>query len=94
MTHPPAPRRPEPVRVVIEDVPDLEDRVREAARRARESARPVELVEPGTAEGDHAARARICRRMDEALEVARRAAPGVQVRVGAPIELPRPRNGS
>ncbi len=94
MTHPPAPHRPEPVRVVVEDVPDLGDRVRAAARRARESARAVELVEPGAAEGDHAARARICRRMDEAVEVARRAAPGVEVRVGMAIELPRPRHGS
>ena len=91
MTQPPGPRRPGPVRVVVEDVPDLEDRVQEAARRARDSARPVELVEAGVAEGEHAARARICRRMDEALEVARSAAPGVQVRVGFPIELPRPR---
>jgi hypothetical protein len=30
--------------------------------------------------------------MDEALDVARRAAPGVEVRVGAPITLPRARD--
>ena len=91
MTHAPAPGPPDPVRVVVEDVPELDDRVREAARRAHESDRAVELVEPVVDEGDHAARARVIRRMDEALTVARRAAPGVEVRVGAPIELPHPR---
>jgi hypothetical protein len=34
------------------------------------------------------------RLMDEALEVARTAAPGVQIRVGSPIELPQPRHPS
>lgn len=92
MSHAPAPRPPDPVRVVVEDVPELEERVREAARRAHESARAVELVEPAVAEDDHAARARMIRRMDEALAVARRAAPGVEIRVGGPIELPRPRD--
>jgi hypothetical protein len=33
----------------------------------------------------------VIRRMDEALAVARRAAPGVEVRVGSPIAVPRPR---
>ena len=92
MRHPPAPSAPDPVRVVIEDVPDLEDRVRAAARRAHESDRAVELVELIVDESDHAARALTIRRMDEALAVARRAAPGVEIRVGVPIELPRPRS--
>ena len=87
----PPPRPPDPVRVVIEDVPEIQDRVRQAARRARASDRAVELVEPVVAECDHPARSRMLRRMDDALAVARRAAPGVEVRVGQPIELPRPR---
>lgn len=92
MRHPPAPSPPDPVRVVVEDVPDLEDRVRDAARRAQESDRAVELVEPVVADSDHEARALMIRRMDEALAVARRAAPGVEIRVGLPIALPRPRD--
>lgn len=92
MRHPPAPSPPDPIRVVIEDVPDLEARVSEAARRAHESDRAVELVEPVLAASDHAARALMIRRMDEALVVARRAAPGVEVRVGPPITPPRPRD--
>jgi len=76
---------------VVEDVPEIEDRVREAARRAHESDRAMELVEPVVAEIDHAARAQMIRRMDEALAVARLAAPGLEIRVGVPIELPRPR---
>ena len=76
---------------MVEDVPDLEARVRDAARRAQRSDRAVELVEPVVAEDDHATRALMIRRMDEALAVARRAAPGVAIRVGAPIELPHPR---
>lgn len=91
MNHAPAPRPPDPVRVVVEDVPAIEERVKEAARRAHESHTAVELVEPFVAESDHAARARMIRRMDAALAVARRAAPGVEIRVGVPIELPRPR---
>ena len=91
MRQPPNPSGPDPVRVVIEDVPDLEDRVREAARRAHESDRALEFVEPIVAESDHAARALMIRHMDEALAVARRAAPGVEIRVGAPVALPRPR---
>ena len=91
MTHAPAHRPPDAVRVVVEDVPDLDDRVRSAARRAHASERALELVEPSIALGDHAARARMIRHMDEALEVARQAAPGVEIRVGAPIPLPRPR---
>ncbi len=91
MNQVPAPRPPDPVRVVVEDVPELEDRVTEAARRAHESGRPVELVEPVVAENDHPARARMIRRMDVALAAARRAAPGVEIRVGLPIDLPRHR---
>ena len=91
MPHAPAPRPPDCVRVVVDDVPELDDLVREAARRALHSDRAIELVEPVVPETDHAARARMIRLMDEALEVARREAPGVQVRVGNPIELPRPR---
>lgn len=91
MRHAPAHRPPDPVRVVVEDVPELEDRVRDAARRAQRSERAVELVEPVVAEDDHAAKALAIRRMDEALAVARRAAPGVEIRVGTPIALPRPR---
>lgn len=91
MTDAPA-RRTEPVRVVVDDVPELDDLVREAARRALDSDRVVELVEPPVPACDHAARARMIRLMDEALEVARHAAPGVQIRVGAAIELPRPRH--
>jgi len=34
------------------------------------------------------------RHLDEALDVARRAAPGLSVRVRAPIELPTPRHPS
>jgi len=79
---------------VVEDVPEFENRVREAARRAHESDRAVELVEPVVAACDHAARTRMIRRMDEALAVARRAAPGVEIRVGVQIELPRPRGGA
>ena len=82
----------DPVRVVVEDVPGLDDRVREAARRAFESRRPVELVEAAVDADNHAARARVIRCMDEALLVARRAAPGVPVRVA--IELPQPRRGT
>ena len=91
MPHARAPRPPDCVRVVVDDVPELDDLVREAARRALHSDRAIELVEPAVPEADHAARARMIRLMDEALEVARREAPGVQVRVGNPIELPRPR---
>jgi hypothetical protein len=93
MHHPSHRIRHDPVRVVVEDEPGLEDRVRQAACRARESDRAVELVEAVVAASDHAARARLIRCMDEALEVARRAAPGVDIRVGSPIELPRPRHG-
>jgi hypothetical protein len=88
----PAPRQLDSVRVVVEDVPDLDDLVREAAHRALESHRALELVEAAVPPRDHVARARLIRCMDEALEVARRTAPGVPVRVGAPIELPRPRH--
>jgi hypothetical protein len=91
MNHAPAPRSPEPVRVVVEDVPELEEQVRRAARRAHESDRAVELVAPETTGNDPEAWARLCRRMDHALEVARRAAPGVAVRVDAPIHVPEPR---
>ena len=80
-----------PVRVVVEDVPDLDERVREAARHARDTDRAVELVEPAIDEHDHEARARLCRRMDEALGTVRGAAPGVEVRVAVAIDLPRPR---
>ncbi len=92
MDHAPPPHTPAPVRVVVEDVTDLEERVGDAARRARARHRAVELVEPFVAECDHAARAQLIRRMDAALEVARRAAPGVEIRVGGAIELPRPRD--
>ena len=92
MPHAPAPRPPDPVRVLVEDVPDLAERVRVAARQARASARAFELVETAVPECDHAERARVIRRMDEALDVARRAAPGLEIRVGGPIELPRPRH--
>ena len=91
MNHAPAVRPGGVVRVVVEDVPELAERVREAARRAREHECAVELVDPGAAENDHAAKARMLRLLDEALEVARLSEPGVQVRVGVPIELPRPR---
>ena len=80
------------VRVVVEDVPELDDMVREAAHRALESDRALELVGSAVPPRDHAARARVIRCMDEALDVARRTAPGVRVRVGSPIELPRPRH--
>jgi hypothetical protein len=91
MKHRPAARPPDTIRVVVEDVPELGQRVSEAARRARDSGRAVELVQAGVAEDDHEARACVIRCMDEALATARRAAPGVEVRVGSPIELPRPR---
>jgi hypothetical protein len=87
----PRPPSPTPVQVVVEDVPDLDERVRDAARQARARHRPVELVEPFVAECDHAARAELIRRMDAALDVARRAAPGVEVRVGPHVGVPRPR---
>ena len=93
MKHRPVPRPPDTVRVVVEDVPDLEERVSEAARRARDSGRAVELVQTVVAEDDHEARACLIRCMDEALTAARRAVPGVDVRVGAPIQLPRQRAG-
>ncbi|WP_224274742.1 hypothetical protein [Nocardioides lacusdianchii] len=92
MDHAPPPPAPATVRVVVEDVCDLEERVSAAARRARECHRAVELVEPFVAECDHAGRAGLIRRMDVALAVARRAAPGVEIRVGGAIELPRPRD--
>jgi len=92
MNHRPVPRPPDTVRVVVEDVPDIEERVHRAARRAHETHRAVELVPARVVEGDHAARARMSRCMDEALAAARRASPGVDIRVGVPIELPRPRN--
>lgn len=91
MKHRPVPRPPDTVRVVVEDVPDIEERVRTAARRAREVHRSLELVQRGVARDDHAARACLIRRMDEALAVARQAAPGLDIRVGVPIELPRAR---
>lgn len=91
MNRAPAVQPPHVVRVVVEDVPGLADRVREAARRAREHDCAVELVDPGVAENDHAAKARMLRLMDEAVEVARLSEPGVQIRLGVPIELPRPR---
>lgn len=92
MNHRPVPSPPPTVRVVVEDVPELDERVSEAARRARDLGLAVELVQRGAAEGDHAAQACLIRCMDEALATARRAAPGVEVRVGGPIELPRPRS--
>ena len=92
MTSSTTPRPFDSVRVVVEDVPELDDLVQEAAHRALESGRPLELVEAAVPLRDHAGRARVIRCMDEALDVARRAAPGVPVRVGAPIELPRPRH--
>ena len=91
MTSAPA-RQPHAVRVVVDDVPELDDLVEEAALRALESDRVLELVEGAVPESDHAARARLIRCMDEALGVARRTAPGVLVRVGGAIELPRPRH--
>ncbi len=94
MAHAPAPHPPDTVRLVVDDVPGLAHLVEEAARRARESDRVLELVEPAVPACDHVARARLIRRMDEALGVARRAAPGLPVRVGAPIELPAPRHPS
>ncbi|MCP3423046.1 hypothetical protein [Nocardioides pinisoli] len=94
MPYAPAPSPPDPVRVLVEDVPDLAERVRVAARRARASARAVELVEPTVPACDHEERARVIRRMDEALDVARRAAPGLQIRVGSPVEPPRPRRAT
>ena len=45
MTSAPAPRPFDSVRVVVEDVPELDDMVREAAHRALESDRALELVE-------------------------------------------------
>lgn len=91
MNRAPAPCPPDPVRVVVEDVPEIEDRIRAAVRRAHQYDRAVELVEPVVAERDHAARAQMIRRMDEALALARRTASGVEIRVGVPIELPRAR---
>lgn len=90
----PRPPSPATVQVVVEDVRDLEERVSEAARRARDCHRAVELLEPYVEECDHAARAELSRRMDTALTVARRAAPGVEVRVGAHVGVPRPRGAS
>ncbi|GAB3022678.1 hypothetical protein GCM10011376_28260 [Nocardioides flavus (ex Wang et al. 2016)] len=86
-----ATRAPAPVQVVVDDVHDLEQRVGDAARRAVACHRAVELVEPDVAEHDHAARAELIQRMDVALAAARRAAPGVQVRVGPHVRVPRPR---
>ena len=92
MNHATASRPPDVVRVVVEEAPDLEDRVRDAALRAEESECVLELVEPVVADrDDHAARARAIQWMDEALSVARRTAPGVPVRVGPPAGVPRPR---
>lgn len=90
----PRPPTPAPVQVVVEDVPDLDERVRDAARTARSHHRAVELLEPFVDECDHAARAELIRRMDAALEVARRSAPGVTIRVGPHVGVPRPRGES
>ena len=90
----PRPSGPTPVQVVVDDVPDLHERVSEAARRALARHRAVELVEPYVEECDHAARAELSRRMDVALTVARRSAPGVEIRVGAHVGVPRPRGAS
>lgn len=90
----PRPPSPAPVQVVVEDVDDLEERVGDAARTAWARHRAVELVEPFVEECDHAARAELIRRMDAALAVARRAAPGVEIRVGAHVDVPRPRGAS
>jgi hypothetical protein len=87
----PRPPSPATVPVVVDDVHDLEERVSEAARLARACHRAVELVEPYVEECDHAARAELSRRMDAALAVVRRVAPGVEVRVGAHVGVPRPR---
>lgn len=87
----PRPASPATVQVVVDDVHGLEERVGEAAQRARACHRAVELVEPYVEECDHAARAELSRRMDTALTVARRAAPGVEIRVGAHVGVPRPR---
>jgi len=92
MIHAPSARPSDPVRVVVEDVPELVERVRAAARRAAATARAVELVHPVLTEGGRHARARVMRRMDEALDVVRSAAPGVEVRVGGPVEIPQPRS--
>lgn len=94
MNHRPVPRPPDTVRVVVEDVPDIEERVRTAARRAREVRLSLELVQRGVATDDHEARACLIRRMDEALAIARQAAPGVDIRVGVPIEQRHPRSTS
>jgi hypothetical protein len=96
MSPAPAPRPPSPatVQVVVEDVRDLEERVSEAAQRALACHRAVELLEPYVEECDHAARAELSRRMDIALAVARRVAPGVEIRVGAHVGVPRPRGAS
>lgn len=91
MPHATAARPSDPVRVLVEDVPELEEHLLDAARRARETARALELVEPEVAEDDHAARARLCRLMDAALEVVRSATPGIEVRVAVAIDVPRPR---
>jgi hypothetical protein len=90
----PRPSGPAPVQVVVDDVPDLDARVSEAAQTALACHRAVELVEPYVEECDHVARAGLSRRMDVALTVARRAAPGVEIRVGAHVGVPRPRGAS
>ena len=88
----PGPVPPASVRVLVADVPDLDEMVADGARRAAELGRAVELVEPPVPEGDHAAMARSNRQMDHAVQVARAAAPGTPVRIARPLAIPHARS--
>jgi len=70
------------VRIIVDNVNELDQVVAAAARYAHHLGVPLELVEPSTASVSHAARAHAIALIDQALLVARRAAPGLDIRIG------------
>lgn len=87
-----APAPPASVRVLVADVPDLDELVADATRRAAALEQAVELVEPPVPDDDHGARALLDQRMDRALQVARTSAPGTPVRIARRPAVPHPRS--
>jgi hypothetical protein len=78
----PAQRRAEALRVLVDDVHQINELVAAAARHAQHLGVPLELVEPRVDAEDHETRASLIRLMDDAVALARRAAPGLHVRIG------------
>jgi hypothetical protein len=78
----PAQRSAEALRVLVDDVVTIDELVASAARHAQYQGVPLELVGPWVDAEDHETRAELIRLMDQAVALARRAAPGVQVRIG------------